>query len=67
VRKFLEFLFWAVVLLLALAFAFTIIGSAMNLNGVLNAGIVSWLAASFLFFVWLVLWIWSRTKRYKRQ
>ena len=59
-------LFWSVVGLLALSLILTIIGSSMNHDAVLNIGIIAWLATSFLFFVWLVLWMWSRTKRYKK-
>jgi hypothetical protein len=57
-------LFWSVLGLLALAAVLTIVGSALNNDPALNAGIISWLAASCLFSAWLVLWIWARTKRY---
>lgn len=65
VRRTLAALFWTAVILLPVSFIFTIIGSAANLNGVLNAGIIGWLATSFLLFAWLVLWIWAKTETYE--
>jgi hypothetical protein len=58
-------LFWPVVGLLALSLVLTIIGGSMNYNAVLEIGIIAWLATSFLFFAWLVLCMWGRTKRNK--
>ena len=55
------------VLLLALSFVFTIVGSASNHDGLLNTGIIAWLVTSLLFFIWLVITMLARTRRYKKQ
>jgi len=65
-RRALTALFWCTAILLALSFVFTICGSAANHDGLLFAGIIGWLTTSFLVFTWLVLWMWSRTGRYRR-
>jgi hypothetical protein len=59
-------LFWFIPGLLALSLVFTIFGSAADYEGILVAGIVSWLVSSFLLFAWLVLLVATRTRRYKR-
>ena len=58
-------LFWSAVLLLSLSFILTIIGSAVNHDFLLYAGIIGWLSASCVLFTWLVIWISARTRRYK--
>jgi len=58
-------LFWSVVILLIVAFALTILGSAQNNNALLIAGIVLWLATCVLFFAWLVLLVLARSKKYR--
>ena len=65
-KRLIKIMFALVLCSLFLALAFTIVGSSANHNGLLNTGIVLWLAASALFFVWVVLLIWSRTKKYGR-
>ena len=65
VKLWAKVIFWLIPALLAASLALTIIGGATNHGGLLNAGIVGWLASSALFFVWLVLWIWTRRKRYE--
>ncbi len=57
--------FWAIPALLAVSFVLTIVGSSINQNGLLNAGIIGWLASSAFIFVWLVLFIWTRTGKYQ--
>ncbi len=57
-------LFVLVVCLLVLALAFTIIGSSTGHDGLLDAGIIMWLATSALAFAWVVLAVWSMAKRY---
>ena len=63
----LKVFFWLAVLILILSFIFTIIGSAVNLEVLLNVGIICWLVTTFLFFAWLVIAVLIRTKRYKKQ
>lgn len=58
---------WILILLLALSFVFTIVGSALNHDGFLNAGIIAWLITSSLFFAWLVVTMLARTRRYKKR
>ena len=57
-------LFWSVVGLFIISVLLTIIGSSLNNDMALNVGIITWLTTSFLFFIWLVIWIWSHTSRY---
>ncbi len=59
--------FWLTICLLAVSLLLTIIGSSGNRDAILNAGIIAWLATTCLFFVWLVLWIWSKAKRYPKR
>ncbi|MDY6794402.1 MAG: hypothetical protein SWK76_03835 [Actinomycetota bacterium] len=59
-------LFWLVIWLLIASLILTISGSTFNSNPVLNIGIVSWLASSFLLFAWLVIWMLSRSSRYRK-
>jgi hypothetical protein len=61
----LKVIFWLMVCLLALSFVFTIAGSATNHDGILVAGVIGWLASSFLLFAWLVLLMLARAKRYE--
>ncbi len=65
-RSAIKILFWSIACLLVLSLVFTIIGSSLNYDGLLNAGIIGWLVTSFLVFAWFVLWIWTGTKRYKK-
>jgi len=65
VRGALIVLFWSAVLLLSLSFVFTIIGSAVNQDVLLDAGIIGWLATTCLLFTWLVIWMLTRTRRYR--
>jgi hypothetical protein len=62
----LKILFSSVPGALILAFAFTIIGSFTNHDGLLGAGVIAWLAGSFMFFAWLVILMWARRKKYGR-
>ena len=64
-RSALRVLFWSLVSLLALSLLFTIIGSSINTQALLDTGIVGWLITCLLLFAWLVLWFWTRAKRYK--
>jgi quinol-cytochrome oxidoreductase complex cytochrome b subunit len=66
-RHGLKILFWLAVCLMVASLLLTIIGSSINRDAVLNAGIISWLVTTSLFFFWLVLWIWSKTKKYKKR
>ena len=50
--------------LLLLAPVLAVGGSALNNDPALDAGIACGLAASALLFAWLVLWTWSRSRRY---
>jgi hypothetical protein len=58
--------FLAVLFSLAVALALTILGSSMNSDVMLETGVVFWLSACFLFFVWLVGVGWSSLSRYRR-
>ena len=60
-------LFWSVVLLLIVAFVLTILGSVRNNNTVLIIGFVLWFATCVLFFVWLVLLVLARSKKYGKE
>jgi uncharacterized Tic20 family protein len=60
-------LFWSVVVLLIVAFVLTILGSAKNNNAVLITGFVLWFATCVLFFVWLVLLVLARSKKYRKK
>lgn len=64
-RSAVKVLFWSIPALLAASLVLTIMGSSTNHNGLLNAGIAGWLASSALIFVWMVLWVWTRAKRYQ--
>jgi high-affinity Fe2+/Pb2+ permease len=65
-KAFLKILFPLVICALVLALVFTIIGSSANHDNLLLTGIIVWLAASFLFFSWVVLFMWSKRKKYKK-
>lgn len=65
-RRTLVVSFWLILALLALCLVLTIIGSAANVDAVLYVGVIGWLVDTFLFFIWLVLWFWSRVKRYPK-
>ena len=59
-------LFWSALGLLALSLLMTVIGSAVNQDAVLNAGIIAWLATSCLLSAWIVLGFWARAERYRK-
>jgi preprotein translocase subunit SecF len=63
-RRVLIIFFWLVICLMAVSLLLTIIGSTENWDTVLYIGIIAWLATTCMFFAWLVLWFWSRSKRY---
>ncbi|MDD3717415.1 MAG: hypothetical protein PHP28_01975 [Actinomycetota bacterium] len=54
-------------LALVLALVCTIVGSSANLDALLTAGIIGWLAASVLLFISIVLIVWTRTKRHEKR
>ncbi len=59
--------FWIIICLLAVSLLLTIVGSSYNNDAILNAGIIAWLTTTFLFFVWLVIWFWSKAKKYRKR
>jgi hypothetical protein len=63
-RRLVKVLFWFIPAVLAVSLVMTIVGSSTNHSGLLNAGIIGWLASSAFIFVWLVLFIGTRTRRY---
>jgi hypothetical protein len=64
-KRVVKALFWSIPALLAVSIVLTIVGSSTNHNGMLNAGIIGWLASSAFIFAWLVLFIWTRTRKYQ--
>ncbi|NPV60564.1 MAG: hypothetical protein HPY75_13015 [Actinobacteria bacterium] len=49
--------------MLLIAPLLTIAGSAVNLDGLLSAGIVCWFAGIALLFASFVAWMWARSSR----
>lgn len=64
-KRLLKALFWALPAVLAVSLVLTIVGSSTNHGGLLNAGIAGWLATSAIIFAWLVIFIWTRTEKYR--
>jgi hypothetical protein len=65
-KKLLWISFLAMLALLIIALGLTVFGSMLDNDTVLQVGIIAWLVTSGLFFVWLVLLVSTRLKRYGR-
>jgi hypothetical protein len=65
-RKIVRISFLAVIALLVVSLALTIIGSMFDKDAVMNVGIVAWLVTIALIFVWLILLVWGRLTRYDK-